>query len=173
MTTPDFVFESSLILKEEKIKFLQMHSNDLVIMDLTSFDLIDFFGQYPNLIAATSTKLNLDQHCEVAIKEHKTEVLNFLKTQNLNPLEIKHNEGFFYLPRILSTIVNEAYFALEDAIATSLDIDCAMKFGVNYPEGPFKWAEGRESYVVTLLDQLYLKTKNDRYLVAPKLRSLL
>ena len=172
MTTLNFVFENNLSAKEDKIEFLNKHPNDLVIMDLTSFELKDFFDLFPNLIAATSTKLNLDNHCEVFVRKHREEVLKFLEAQDLKPVEIIHNDGFFYLPRILSTIVNEAYFALEDKIASSEDIDCAMKFGVNYPEGPFKWIEGRQSYVVTLLDQIYLKTKNDRYLVAPILRSL-
>lgn len=44
-------------------------------------------------------------------------------------------------PRILSTIINEAYFALAEGVSNQLEIDIAMQLGTNYPEGPFEWAE--------------------------------
>lgn len=43
--------------------------------------------------------------------------------------------------RIVSMIINEAYFALQDEISTKPEIDVAMKLGTNYPFGPFEWAE--------------------------------
>ncbi len=43
--------------------------------------------------------------------------------------------------RIISMIINEAYFALQDEISTKSEIDVAMKLGTNYPFGPFEWAE--------------------------------
>ena len=44
-------------------------------------------------------------------------------------------------PRVISMIVNEAYFALEDKISSKEEIDVAMKLGTNYPFGPFEWSE--------------------------------
>lgn len=43
--------------------------------------------------------------------------------------------------RILAMIINEAYFMLEEGTATMADIDNAMRLGVNYPYGPFEWAQ--------------------------------
>lgn len=43
--------------------------------------------------------------------------------------------------RTISMLVNEASEAVLHAIATEQDIDSAMKYGVNYPQGPFQWAE--------------------------------
>lgn len=43
-------------------------------------------------------------------------------------------------PRVVSMIINEAYFALEDEVSTKNEIDTAMKLGTNYPYGPFEWA---------------------------------
>ncbi len=43
--------------------------------------------------------------------------------------------------RIISMIVNEGYFALEDEVSTREEIDTAMKLGTNYPYGPFEWSE--------------------------------
>ena len=47
----------------------------------------------------------------------------------------------FVSPRIISMIVNEAYFALEENVSTKEEIDTAMKLGTNYPYGPFEWAK--------------------------------
>ena len=45
-----------------------------------------------------------------------------------------------------------------------------MKFGVNYPKGPFEWAEGREKFVITLLNELLEKTNDKRYLASKLLQ---
>ncbi len=51
------------------------------------------------------------------------------------------NQPGLITARVLSMIINEAYFALEDGVSTQADIDTAMKTGTNYPYGPFEWAE--------------------------------
>jgi 3-hydroxybutyryl-CoA dehydrogenase len=43
--------------------------------------------------------------------------------------------------RIISMIINEAYFAFEDNVSSKDQIDLAMKLGTNYPYGPFEWSE--------------------------------
>ena len=47
----------------------------------------------------------------------------------------------FVSPRIVSMIINEAYFTLEENVSTKEEIDIAMKFGTNYPYGPFEWSK--------------------------------
>ena len=47
----------------------------------------------------------------------------------------------FITARVISTIINEAYFTLEEKISTKVEIDTAMRFGTNYPYGPFEWGE--------------------------------
>lgn len=72
--------------------------------------------------------------------------------------------------RVISMIINEAYYALGDAVSTKHEIDTAMKLGTNYPFGPFEWAEkiGLKN-VYELLNEL---NKNDgRYKPAPALES--
>lgn len=44
-------------------------------------------------------------------------------------------------PRIISGIINEAYFALGENISSEEEIDTAMRMGTNYPFGPFEWAQ--------------------------------
>src|SRR5919106_581065 len=72
--------------------------------------------------------------------------------------------------RVISCIVNEAFLALSEGVATAEDIDLAMKLGANYPKGPFEWVEeiGARSIVETL-DSLRA-ANGDAYLAAPALR---
>lgn len=71
-------------------------------------------------------------------------------------------------PRIISMIVNEAWYALGENVSTREEIDIAMKLGTNYPYGPFEWGDkiGLEK-IRSLLGEL---AKTDpRYSVAPLL----
>jgi 3-hydroxybutyryl-CoA dehydrogenase len=43
--------------------------------------------------------------------------------------------------RVISMIINEAYFALEENVSSKAEINTAMKLGTNYPFGPFEWSE--------------------------------
>lgn len=47
----------------------------------------------------------------------------------------------FVTPRVISSLINEAFFSLEEKVSTASEIDTAMKLGTNYPLGPFEWAE--------------------------------
>lgn len=51
------------------------------------------------------------------------------------------DEKGFITARIVSMIINEAYFALEEKVSSKDEIDTAMKLGTNYPFGPFEWAK--------------------------------
>ena len=47
----------------------------------------------------------------------------------------------FISARVVSMIINEAYFALDEDVSTKEEIDIAMKLGTNYPFGPFEWSK--------------------------------
>ena len=70
--------------------------------------------------------------------------------------------------RVLSMIINEAYFALGENVSTIPEIDLAMKLGTNYSLGPFEWQDriGIEN-IYLLLKKLSETSK--RYLIAPLL----
>ena len=46
----------------------------------------------------------------------------------------------FISARVVSMIINEAYFAFSEKVSSKEEIDTAMKLGTNYPYGPFEWA---------------------------------
>ena len=50
------------------------------------------------------------------------------------------DEPGFVTPRVISMIINEAYYALGEAVSSKEEIDTAMKLGTAYPYGPFEWA---------------------------------
>ncbi len=76
-------------------------------------------------------------------------------------------------PRILCMIINEAFFALMEDIASPKDIDLAMKLGTNYPMGPIEWAKTITfKQVCSVLDALHSNLGEERYRIAPLLRQL-
>lgn len=72
--------------------------------------------------------------------------------------------------RIVCAIINEAFSALQEQVASPREIDLAMKLGTNYPRGPFEWGEliGLET-VLGVMDGLYAEWRQDRYRPAPLL----
>ncbi len=74
-------------------------------------------------------------------------------------------------PRIICMIINEAYFAIEENVASRNDIDLAMKLGTNYPYGPFEWCDkiGIKN-VYELLNAVQMYTKDDRYKICELLK---
>lgn len=54
--------------------------------------------------------------------------------------QVVKDEPGLVAPRIVSMIINEAYFAFSEGISSKEDINVAMKLGTNYPYGPFEWA---------------------------------
>jgi len=61
--------------------------------------------------------------------------------------------------RIIASIINEAYFTLQDEVSTKTEIDIAMKLGTNYPCGPFEWSE--KIGLKNIYDLLFELSKTD------------
>jgi 3-hydroxybutyryl-CoA dehydrogenase len=78
------------------------------------------------------------------------------------------DQAGFITPRVVASIINEAFFALSEAVSTKAEIDTAMKLGTNYPYGPFEWAAKIGlSNVATLLQKL--EKEQPRYAPCPLL----
>ncbi|HZW70889.1 MAG TPA: 3-hydroxyacyl-CoA dehydrogenase family protein [Hanamia sp.] len=89
---------------------------------------------------------------------------------NRQAIVVKDEPGFV-AARVISMIINEAFYAFEEKISNMEEIDRAMKLGTNYPWGPFEWAEkiGIQN-IYLLLEKLALK--EERYKPAPALEKL-
>jgi 3-hydroxybutyryl-CoA dehydrogenase len=77
----------------------------------------------------------------------------------------------FIIGRILSTLVNEGFWAVGQRVASREDVDLGMRLGTNWPRGPFEWADqcGIE-LICASLDALR-DAFGDAYVCAPLLRS--
>jgi 3-hydroxybutyryl-CoA dehydrogenase len=168
----DIVLNFGFGTKLEKKSFLAQNTEKIVYMDLTCFDPNEFYTEFPNLKGTfASLFADEDKKIEIHYKEKNPFVLEKFRELGFNLIETSIISCGFIFPRTIAQIINEAYFALEEGVASKEDINRAMKFGVNYPKGPFEWAAGKERYVHCLLEELYNKTGNKRYRPSPLLET--
>lgn len=153
--------------KEQKKAILRGNAGKRIFMDLTCFDPAEFYAQFPQLHGSFAA-LFCDESKRIEIHfKHKDEKVSAKMNQlGFTLVETSLLSCGFIFPRTIVQIINEAYFALAEGVASKEDINRAMKFGVNYPKGPFEWAEGRENYVKTLLKELFEKTQDKRYIAS-------
>lgn len=104
---------------------------------------------------------------ELAIPGDESDIKNIFGSLGWEYKQVPDVSGMI-TPRIVSMIINEAYFTLNDGVSTKEEIDTAMKLGTNYPLGPFEWAEqiGIER-IKSLLHEL--SRSDSRYTIAPAL----
>ena len=152
-----------------------------------SLDFSQFEGKpvFINAVVETLSELNLpisvsrlnawpgflkNKIWEVASNSQK-DIRVIFDSINRDFIAVKDEPGLV-APRVISMIINEAYFALGEKISTKEEIDLAMKLGTNYPNGPFDWAEkiGLNN-IYHLLTKL--SEKDDRYIVAPLLKKII
>lgn len=155
---------------QDKIRFLEEHIDQQVLMDLTCFDPVEFYARFPNLKAVCSTLLSYNKKCELHSENHYSEAAALLSEQGFVSVKTTLLSPGFVVARTIATIINEAFFTLEEQVASKEDIDRAMLFGVNYPSGPFAWAKGREKIVLNILDTLFKLKKDQRYIASQLLR---
>ncbi|HEU0042473.1 MAG TPA: hydroxyphenylacetyl-CoA thioesterase PaaI, partial [Jiangellaceae bacterium] len=74
--------------------------------------------------------------------------------------------------RTVAMLAAFAADAVDARVATSADVDTAMRLGVNYPRGPYEWGAALGwSWVVGVLDALAAAEDPVRYRVSPELRA--
>jgi 3-hydroxybutyryl-CoA dehydrogenase len=78
-------------------------------------------------------------------EEVVSETIDFLQSLRnhrypMVPIRVKESPAFV-VNRLLVPVLNEACFELDEGIASSRDIDTAMKTGAGFPMGPFELAD--------------------------------
>jgi 3-hydroxybutyryl-CoA dehydrogenase len=75
------------------------------------------------------------------------------------------------LGRIVSQLVNEAWFAIGEGVGSAEDVDAGLTLGLNHPRGPIEWGEAiGTGHVLAVLDGLWEERHGERYRAAPLLR---
>ena len=100
------------------------------------------------------------------VSKSAEKILTFLQKKYMR---VKDEPGFISA-RIISMVINEAYFTEEDKVSSREDIDIALRLGTNYPFGPFEWANkiGIKN-IYYLLKKLSLS--DDRYTPSAHLKN--
>lgn len=182
--TYDVVIDLTILRTDKKIIFLKelaKTTKAIIISDLTCTFQEKVFQYLPQVKASLSSffysptdtieyyiKENLEEHLKTSIDQI---IKDFILKINKKCFRANFIEITFTMPRVVSQIINEAYFALEEKLATASDIDSSMLYGVNYPEGPIAWGNKTGlHYIVSILEELYLTTHDMRYRPAVKLK---
>jgi 3-hydroxybutyryl-CoA dehydrogenase len=102
--------------------------------------LVTHFFNPPSTLPLVEVSGGVDTREEVV-----TEVIDFLQGLRnhrypLLPIRVKESPAFV-VNRLLIPVLNEACFALEANLASSREIDQAMKAGAGLPMGPFELAD--------------------------------
>ncbi len=175
----DCIFDFTLSIPEQKMGLLSHIDSEFdcpIVSDLSSSWGEMYFQKVHHLTGAVSTLFpSPTNKREAYFENEKTQffITEVFQALDLTPFFVKEIEIGFTFPRILSMIINEAYFSLEDELANPEDIDQAMKYGVNYPLGPIEWSqEIGLSPILLLLDELYQATGDPRYRASKLLRLL-
>jgi 3-hydroxybutyryl-CoA dehydrogenase len=97
-------------------------------------------------------------------------VLELAKRFGKTTVTSKDRPGFI-VNRVLIPLINEACFALEEGLASSEDIDTAVKLGLNHPMGPLTLADfvGLDTCLY-IAEVLHRELGDDKYRPAPILR---
>jgi 3-hydroxybutyryl-CoA dehydrogenase len=98
--------------------------------------------------------------------------LAFTRAMGFAPEAVGDSPGLVF-GRALACVINEAASALQEGVARAEEIDAAMRLGLNYPRGPFEWADrlGIE-FVVEILSGLHEHYREERYRPHPLLRHM-
>lgn len=169
----DFFLDDSI----ENFEIYKNISNLIIFGNIPKSSLVEFkyyYGNFsPRLYGFNGMPGMLNrQYLEITAsteqdKDQLPLIFNHLKTKYL----LVEDRVGMVTPRIISMIINEAYFTVQEGTANKEDIDMAMKLGTNYPWGPFEWCQKygiRNIY--ELLEALYEDTKDERYKICPLLK---
>lgn len=139
-----------------------INSVSITLKKLSSNDKVIRFNGWPTFINKETWEISGNVSPEIE---------DILKSLNKNRIIVADEPGFISA-RVLSMIINEAYFAIGENVSDREDIDIAMKLGTNYPMGPFEWAEKIGIEKVKKLLSI-LAEKDDKYSIAPLLKASL
>ncbi|MEN6349112.1 MAG: 3-hydroxyacyl-CoA dehydrogenase NAD-binding domain-containing protein [Syntrophomonas sp.] len=99
-------------------------------------------------------------------------VIDFAKEIGKTPVKVKEGPGFV-VNRILLPGMNEAAFIQYEGLATTADIDTAMKLGAGWPMGPLTLCDlVGVDIALAVCNTLYSETGDPKYRPAPPLKQL-
>jgi 3-hydroxybutyryl-CoA dehydrogenase len=134
--TADAYFDLEFVSSKEKIEQLEKLLPKPVFVNSVTETLSEIHPDFVRINGWPGfLKGNL---VEAAANKEKQE--NAVKLFGDQIVFVKDSPGFVSA-RVVSMIINEAYFTWEAGTSSKEEIDIAMKLGTGYPYGPFEWGE--------------------------------
>ena len=148
--------ESYIQIKDVTLRLPQGESVDLSHLN-DKVVVMDWHADWEN---AKAIAVTASQACDVEALEQVNALFFAI---NVIPVWIKDHPAMLTM-RSIATLINEACEAVLHGIASEQDIDSAMKYGVNYPQGPFQWAE-KIGYntILQILEKMYHIYSEEKY----------
>ncbi len=105
-------------------------------------------------------------------EETSEKLVQLAKDLSKNPVRVTEAPGFV-VNRILIPMINEAVYLLAEGVASTEDIDDAMKFGSNHPIGPLALADLIGIDVcLAVMEVLYQEFSDSKYRPCPLMRKM-
>lgn len=134
----------STILDKEAI--LSSNSSSLSVTQMSKFYkyserfILTHFFNPPYTLPLVEVVRSMETSDETFVQ-----TMNFFKSLSnhrgpMKPISVKEVPGFL-VNRILVPMINEAFFMLDEGVASAGDIDSAMKYGAGMPMGPLELAD--------------------------------
>jgi len=99
-------------------------------------------------------------------------IIEMAKRIGKEPITVKNSPGFV-VNRILIPMINEAFFVLQEGLASPEDIDAGMKLGCNQPIGPLALADliGLDT-CLAVMEVFFENFSDSKYRPCPLLREM-
>ncbi|MBT8589994.1 3-hydroxybutyryl-CoA dehydrogenase [Polynucleobacter paneuropaeus] len=99
-------------------------------------------------------------------------IIEMAKRIGKEPITVKNSPGFA-VNRILIPMINEAFFVLQEGLASPEDIDAGMKLGCNQPIGPLALADliGLDT-CLAVMEVFFENFSDSKYRPCPLLREM-
>lgn len=124
--------------KTNEINFEHFKEKPVVINSVT--DTLHQMGSPKNVSRINGWSGFLQRPIWEVVSEGRAATTGLFSSLGIEIIFVKDEPGLV-TARVISMIINEAFYALNENVSTKKEIDLAMKLGTNYPYGPFEWAE--------------------------------
>ncbi|HTS43564.1 MAG TPA: 3-hydroxyacyl-CoA dehydrogenase family protein [Puia sp.] len=138
--TADIYFDLEFKMEKKRIDALSEFLPKPVFIDSVAYTLKDIGKDFVRINGWNTFFENRISEIVIPNPEIQKSALAFLESANWSYQIVPDVPGMISA-RIISMIINEAYFTAQAGVGTKEDIDIAMTLGTNYPYGPFAWGE--------------------------------
>ena len=126
------------------------------------------FGVDPERTLCLDVLLGLERHRTLMMtpvtRPEMRDAAHALLASDGSGVTIIRDSAGFVSQRVLASVVNLACEIAQREIATPVDIDNAVRLGLNYPHGPLAWGDALGSKrVLCILERIYALTGDPRY----------